>query len=213
MGRGKISINGLMDDYAFTASAFIELYQATFDEKWLVEANKITAYTLQHFYDSTSGMFFYTHNRYSNLISRKMEVADNVIPSSNSEMAKNLFVLGQYFYNDDYNSKARQMLVNIKDDLQKNIAYYSNWGLLEIAFVSPPFEVAIVGNKYRDLRQEMDANYLSNILLSGDSSEGNLPPLESKLVESHTNIYVCQDKSCKKPVTEVSKALEQIINR
>ncbi len=211
--NGKSSINGLLDDYAFTASAFIELYQATFDEKWLTEANKITAYTLQHFSDSASGMFFYTHNQYSNLISRKMEVADNVIPSSNSEMAKNLFVLGQYFYNDDYISKARQMLVNVKDDLQKNIAYYSNWGLLEIAFVSPPFEVAIVGNQYNDMRQQIDAHYLPNVLLSGGRSEGSLPLLESKLVEGQTTIYVCQDKSCKKPVTEVSKALEQIIKR
>ena len=140
-----------------------------------------------------------------------MEVADNVIPSSNSEIAKNLFVLGQYFYNDDYISKARQMLVNVKDDLQKNIAYYSNWGLLEIAFVSPPFEVAIVGNQYNDMRQQIDAHYLPNVLLSGGRIQGSLPLLESKLVEGQTTIYVCRDKSCKKPVTEVSKALEQII--
>ncbi len=40
------------------------------------------------FFDSASGMFYYTHNQHSNLIARKMEIADNVIPSSNSEMAK-----------------------------------------------------------------------------------------------------------------------------
>jgi uncharacterized protein YyaL (SSP411 family) len=208
--NGKSSINGLLDDYAFAASAFIELYQATFNEKWLIEANKITAYTLEHFSDATSGMFFYTHNQYSNLISRKMEVADNVIPSSNSEMGKNLFVLGQYFYKDDYISKARQMLVNVKDDLQKNIAYYSNWGLLEIAFVAPPYEVAIVGNRYSDMRQQIDTHYLPNVLLSGGRNEGSLPLLESKLVDGQTTIYVCQDKSCKLPVTEMSKALAQI---
>lgn len=211
--QGKSFVNGLLDDYAFTVSSFIELYQATFDEKWLIEANQITAYTLKHFYDSTSGMFFYTHNQYFNLISRKMELADDVIPSSNSEMAKNLFVLGQYFYKDDYISKARQMLVNIKDDLQKNIAYYSNWGLLEIAFVSPPLEVAIVGNQYSGMRQQIDTHYLPNVLLSGGRSEGSLPLLESKLVDGQTTINVCQDKSCKKPVTEVSRALEQIIKR
>lgn len=207
---GKSSVNGLLDDYTFTVSAFIELYQATFDEKWLVEANKITAYTLQHFFDAKSGMFFYTHNEHSNLISRKTEVADNVIPASNSEMAKNLFVLGQYFYNDDYISKARQMLVNVKDDVQKNVAFYSNWGLVEIAFVSLPYEVAIVGNQYNEVRQKLDESYLPNILLSGGLNEGSLPLLENKLVAGQTTIYVCQDKACKRPVTEVNKALQQI---
>jgi uncharacterized protein YyaL (SSP411 family) len=208
--RGKSSINGLLDDYAFTVSAFIELYQATFDEKWLTEANKITAYTLEPFYDAKSGMFFYTHNEYSNLISRKMEVADNVIPASNSEMAKNLFVLGQYFYMDEYISKAKQMLVNVKDDVQKSISFYSNWGLLEIDFISPPYEVAIVGNHYNEIRKQLDENYLPNVLLSGGRNEGSLQLLENKLVEGQTTIYVCQGKSCKRPVTEVSKALEQL---
>ncbi|MBK8496611.1 MAG: hypothetical protein IPL50_17635 [Chitinophagaceae bacterium] len=46
---GRSSIHAMLDDYAFTIAAFIELYQATFDEKWLREAGKITAYTLEHF--------------------------------------------------------------------------------------------------------------------------------------------------------------------
>lgn len=204
------SINGLLDDYAFAISAFIELYQATLDEKWLLEADKITAYALEHFYDPKSGMFFYTHNQYSDLIARKMEVADNVIPSSNSEMAKNLFALGQYLYNDDYITNARQMMANVKADVEKNIAFYSNWGILEINFVAPPFEVAIVGNKFAEMRKEIDASYLPDVLLSGGNSEGSLPLLENKLVEGKTTIYVCRDKACKLPVTEVSKAMEQL---
>ena len=206
----KSSINGLLDDYAFATSAFIELYQATLDEKWLLEADKINSYAMEHFYDTASGMFFYTHNQYSDLIARKMEVADNVIPASNSEMAKNLFVLGQYFYKDDYITKARQMMANVKTDVEKNIAFYSNWGILEIDFVAPPYEVAIVGNKYDAMRKEMDTHYLPDVLLSGGSSEGALPLLENKLVNGQTTIYVCQDKTCKRPVTEVAKALEQL---
>lgn len=208
--NNKSSINGLLDDYAFSASAFIELYQATFDEKWLFEADKITYYAFEHFYDSSSGMFFYTHNQYADLIARKMEIADNVIPSSNSEMAKNLFMLGKYFYKDDYISKARQMLVNVKDDVTKNISFYSNWGILEINFVSSTYEVAIIGNEYDEMRKEMDVNYLPGVILSGGSKEGSLPLLENKLVEGQTTIYVCQDKTCRQPVTEFSKAMEQL---
>ena len=211
--KGKSSVNGFLDDYAFTISAFIELYQATFDEKWLIQAYKIASYALEHFFDAKSGMFFYTHNEHSNLISRKMEVADNVIPASNSEMAKNLFVLGHYFYNDDYISKARQMLVNVKDDVRKNVSFYSNWGSLETAFVAPTYEVAIVGNEYSDMKQKVDENYFPNVLLCGGRQEGTLKLLENKLVKGQTTIYVCQNKSCKLPVTEVSKALEQLKNK
>ena len=213
--NGHSSVNGLLDDYAFTISAFIELYQATFDEKWLIEANKLTGYTLngytlKHFYDAKSGMFFYTNNEHANLISRKMELADNVIPSSNSQMGINLFELGQYFYKDDYISRAKQMLENVKDDLTKNISFYANWGLLEEAFVSPPYEVAIVGDQYSAMRAKIDQNYLPGVLLSGGRNEGRLKLLEDKLVKGQTTIYVCKDKSCKKPVNKVAKALEQL---
>ncbi len=211
--KGKSSVNGFLDDYAFTISAFIELYQATFDEKWLIKAYSITSYALGHFFDAESGMFFYTHNEHSNLISRKMELSDNVIPASNSEMAKNLFVLGHYLYKDDYISKARQMLVNVKNDMQKNISFYSNWGSLQTAFVAPTYEVAIVGDEYSEMKQKVDQNYLPHVVLSGGRQEGALKLLENKLVKGQTTIYVCQNKSCKLPVTEVSKALEQLKNK
>ncbi|MCK5704895.1 MAG: thioredoxin domain-containing protein, partial [Cyclobacteriaceae bacterium] len=108
--NGKASINAFLDDYAFTIEAFISLYEATFDEKWLEDARQLTTYALAHFYDGESGMFFYTSDIDPELIARKMEISDNVIPSSNSQMAKNLFVLGQYFYNDDYIQKSKTML-------------------------------------------------------------------------------------------------------
>jgi len=208
--NGKSSVNGLLDDYAFTISAFIELYQATFDQHWLTAANTLTTYTLTHFYDEAPGMFFYTNNSYANLITRKMELEDNVIPASNSTMAINLFRLGQYFYREDYISKAKQMLENVKEDMVKNVSYYANWGMLEEAFVSPPYEVAIVGDQFEHDRTEIDQYYLPNVLLAGGRSEGTLKLLQDKLVKGQTIIYVCHDKSCKRPVTQVSKALEQI---
>ncbi len=208
--NGKSSIKALLDDYAFTIAAFIELYQASFDEKWLTEANTLTAYALEHFFDPKSHMFFYTHNKYSNLISRKMEVADNVIPSSNSEMAKNLFLLGHYFNNEEYISKAKQMLVNVADDVQRNIYFYANWGILQAWFTSPLYEVAIVGDDFKNKGQQFDEHYLPNVILLGSKAASKLALLENKLVPGQTMIYVCRDKTCKLPVTEVGEAVEQI---
>jgi uncharacterized protein YyaL (SSP411 family) len=208
--NGKSSIHALLDDYAFTLTAFIELYQATFDEKWLTEANKITGYVLEHFFDPASGMFFYTHDQYADLISRKMELSDNVIPASNSEMAKNLFLLGHFYYNEDYISKAKQMMVNVAADVQRNIYFYSNWGILEAWLTSPLYEVAITGDDFRNRRQLFDQHYLPNVIFMGGKTTGGLTLLENKLVAGKTMIYVCRDKTCKLPVTEVDKALLQI---
>jgi uncharacterized protein len=215
-GRGKSSINAFLDDYAFTIAAFIELYQATFDEKWLIEANKITGYALEHFFDPVSKMFFYTHNQYADLISRKMELSDNVIPSSNSEMAKNLFLLGHFLSNEDHISKAKQMLINVEPDVQRHIYFYSNWGILQALFSSPLYEVAILGDDFKNKRQQFDRHYLPNVILLGGKTAGGLALLENKLLShgalraEQTTLYVCRDKTCELPVIEVEQALKQL---
>jgi len=210
---GEASINAFLDDYAFTIAAFISLYQSTFDEKWLEDAKLLTDYTIAHFYDNTSGMFYYTSDIDPKLIARKMEVSDNVIPASNSEMAKNLYVLGTYFYNDDYINMSKKMLNNVKQNALEGGAYYANWDILMSWFASPPYEVAILGSNFETIRKELDKNYLPNVFLSGGTNEGKLSLLEGKLVEGKTTIYVCQNKTCKLPVTDVKQALAQIYER
>ncbi len=208
--NGKASINAFSDDYAFTISAFISLYQATFDEKWLQEARQLTDYSLAHFYDKNSGMFYYTSDLDPALIARKMEVTDNVIPSSNSEMAKNLFVLGQYFYNEEYIGMSKKMLNNVKQNALKGGTYYANWDILMAWFASEPYEIAIVGNNFEARRKEFDTHYLPNVFLSGGINEGNLELLKNRMVKGQTTIYVCRNKLCKLPSKEVKTALSQI---
>jgi len=208
--NGKASINAFLDDYAFTISAFISLYQATFDEKWLIEANCLLEYTLSHFYNNTSGIFYYTSDIDPALIARKMELMDNVIPASNSEMAKNLFVIGKYLYNDEYIFKSEKMLNNVKQNALKSGAYFANWDILLAWFVSDPYEIAILGKDYKEKRIELDQNYLPNVFISGGKNEGTLSLHEKKNIKGQTTIYVCQNRTCKLPVTEVSKALKQI---
>ena len=69
--NGKVAINGLLDDYAFVISAFIELYQVSFDEQWLEQSKLLTEHCLQHFWDSTAQMFHYTPDYNPALIARK----------------------------------------------------------------------------------------------------------------------------------------------
>ena len=58
--NGRSTINAYLEDYALTISAFIRLYEATYDTKWLTHSEKLTEYAIAHFYDTKSGMFFFT---------------------------------------------------------------------------------------------------------------------------------------------------------
>ncbi len=209
----KAGINAYLDDYAFSISAFISLYQVTFSEKWLDTARKLTDYAIDHFFENKSGMFFYTSDLDPALIARKKEINDNVMPASNSEMAKNLFVLGYYFYNEEYLEKSSKMLNSVKKYTLNGGNYFANWDILMAWFSSEPFEVAIVGKEFERLRREFNEHYLPNVFFSGGSSEGTLSLLENKLVEGETTIYVCQFKVCKLPVTDTKVALTQIFDQ
>jgi len=209
--NGTSTINAFLDDYAFTIDAFIALYQATFQEKWLIEAQQLTAYSIAHFYDTKSGMFFYTSDLDPGLIARKMEISDNVIPSANSQMAKNLFVLGQYFYKDDYLEKSKKMLSNVKQNALTGGVYYANWDILMAWFASEPYEVAILGEHYLKERKAFDRYYLPNVFLSGGKNEGTLELLKNKFIKGQTTIYACRNKVCKLPATEVKKVVLEIV--
>jgi uncharacterized protein YyaL (SSP411 family) len=121
-------------------------------------------------------MFFYTSDLDPPLITRKKEVTDNVIPGSNSAMARSLFYLGTYLYNDEYTSKAEQMLNNLAGNIVSNRQpnFYSNWCQLYLDFVNRPYEVAIVGDDFEVKRNALMQNYIPNALLLGGKTEGNL---------------------------------------
>ncbi len=208
--EGKANINAFLDDYAFTIDAFIALYQATFEEEWLAQARTMTDYVIGHFSDTTSAMFWYTSDLDPVLIARKMEVTDNVIPASNSQMALNLFSLGEYFYEQKYLETARQMLNNVKGNLQRGTVYYANWCTLLMQFVRPPYEVAIVGDEFLQRRQEFDRHFLPQLMFMGGADEGGLPLLQNKLIKGRTTIYVCRNKACKMPVSTAAEALRLI---
>ncbi|MCL4113970.1 UNVERIFIED_CONTAM: hypothetical protein GTU68_004973 [Idotea baltica] len=205
---GKSVINAFLDDYALLIDAYIALYQATFNEKWIEKANGLTEYTFTNFHDSNSAMFFYTSKLDAELIARKKEIADNVISSSNSVMANNLLLLAKLTDNKNYKETAIQMVSNIAEDVKKNGPFYANWAKLVLNLANEPFEVAIVGENYKQLRKEFDGTYQPNAVLMGGINEGDgiIPLLENKLIDGQTTIYVCKNKVCKLPVTTVEKA-------
>jgi uncharacterized protein YyaL (SSP411 family) len=208
--NGKATIYGFLDDYAFLIAALIAFYEVSFDESYLQKAKDFTEYVEKHFYDENSGMFLYTDDQYSELIARKMEVTDNVIPSSNSEMTKNLFVLSLHFDEAEYKKQAIQLVKNVFEDVKKNAGYYSNWALAANRQIFPSIEIAIVGQSWKQKLSELQKNFLPDVIYSGCESKSKLPLLHNKNVEGSTMIYVCKNKSCQLPVETVEDAMEQV---
>jgi uncharacterized protein len=202
------TINGFLDDYAFTIDALIAMYQATFRERYLLEARGFLDYCMKHFFDEKSGMFFYTSDIDPKLIARKMELSDNVIPASNSAMAKNLFLLGHYFSDDELIIKSKTMLANIRNEIPAAGVYYANWCILMTWIAGKPYEIAITGDNSLKIRMELDKHYMPDAFLSGGNEAGILPLLQNKFETDITTIYVCRDKTCKLPVYSVKDALE-----
>jgi hypothetical protein len=156
-------------------------------------------------------MFYYTSDIDISLIARKMEISDNVIPSSNSEMAKNLFLMGRYLYKDNYIKMSKTMLNNVKESTIKSSSYFSNWGILMSWLSSETYDVSIVGKDCQLLRKQLNQYYLPNVFISGGLEEGDMLILEGKLLPNETTIYVCQNNTCKLPVNSVGKALKQLV--
>ena len=186
------------------------MYESTFDETWLYKAKTLTDYVIQHFKDDESGLFYYTSDLDDSLITRKMELSDNVIPASNSSLANGFFKLSNYFYNKEYKDLSKNMLGKMKSNFLSNPLYHSNWGILMNEFVYPYYEVAIVGDDFNANRVKFLKKFHPNILLLGGKDEGTLELLEQKLVQGKTMIYVCEDKNCKLPVDNVKAAEEQL---
>jgi uncharacterized protein YyaL (SSP411 family) len=82
--------------------------------------------------------------------------------------------------------------------------------MLQALFTSPLYEVAIMGDDFKNKRQQFDEHYLPNVILLGGNTDSKLSLLENKLMQGQTMIYVCRDKTCKLPVVEVGMALGQV---
>ncbi len=208
--NGKSSINGFLEDYAFTIEAFLTLYQNTFDEEWLNLSKSLSDYVFRYFDDVSSGMFFFTSDADPKLIARKFELSDNVIPASNSVMAKNLFYLGHFTGNTAWVERSAKMLRHVKQDILGYGTGYSNWMMLQFHFVFPFREIAIVGKSVDKTKVMFREYYLPNQIFAGSSGPSELPLLQNRFLEGKTLIYVCENNSCELPEENAVSVIQRL---
>ena len=210
LGRARQA--GFLDDYAAVIDGLLALYQATFTESWLTEADQLMQYVLTNFADKTNPddsadeLFFFTDKNGEELIARRKELFDNVIPASNSMMAENLYTLSLLLDRPDYAQRANRMLGRVQPLVEQNADFLTNWAVQFALRVRPTAEIAIVGPDAERFRAEIDAEFYPNKVLCGMTDKSEIPLLQHRgLVDGKTAIYVCYNRACQLPVTSVAE--------
>ena len=195
--NGVASIDGFLEDYAHAIDAFIQLYQRTGELTWLEHAKIWASLVETEFMHPESKMCYFTSND-TQLVVRKMEIHDNVIPSSNSVMARNYFRLGTYFREDRWLEHARQMLANMYDGMETYGSGYSNWAHLLLEMNQGLAEVHLM-----EVQTSEIVSWPDNVLLSHHKEI----PMSASYA---SGIFVCAKGTCYPALSTLKAATELI---
>ncbi len=202
-------IFGFLDDYSTIIKALTELYQLTFEEYWLEKAVLLADYVLHNFFDTEEGLFFFTDSQSEKLIARKKEVYDNVIPASNSILANALYDLGVLTSDDNLMEMGISMFAKTKKITSEEPGYMSNWATLGLKLSAP--EVVIAGPEAFKVKREINKQVVNPVYYAGATESSKLALLQGRIkTGNETYIYVCKNRTCQLPVTDVKEALKAI---
>ncbi|MHA2367091.1 MAG: thioredoxin domain-containing protein, partial [Candidatus Hodarchaeales archaeon] len=215
--RGDAKISGYADDYAFLIQGLIELYQATYNPKYLQISLELNNYLIDHFWDKNNGGLFFTSDTNEKLLIRTKEIYDGAIPSANSVSMLNFTRLARITGNADLEKKAMGISKAFSDQINKMPSGYTHMMTgLDFA-IGPSFEIVIVGNKDNKKTQEIIQNvnsiYLPNkviILKEIKSKEQIIERLvpfikDYSQIKNQPTIYICKNQQCQLPTTDIKK--------
>jgi uncharacterized protein YyaL (SSP411 family) len=216
--RGSRSgVEGFADDYAFVVQGLLDLYEASFNVEWLKFATELQATQDRLFCDEKNGGYFSSSGRDESVFVRMKDDNDGAEPAASSIAALNLLRLSQ-IYNDpkmaerakktidafatillQFPSGMPQMLVAVENSLGKSR------------------QIVIAGKKdsseTKALLKEVHRHFLPNtIVILADANEGqkylgerNEAVRAMSLVEGKPAAYVCENFTCKAPVTDLKQ--------
>lgn len=208
--HGKI--NAFLDDYAFMIDAFISLYEVSFNEEYLEISGRLIDYVVIHFYNSESQMFYYTSDIDKQVVTRTTELSDNVIPSSNSVMAFNLFKFGHLMGRQDYVTMAEKMAYTVMNKVAGSPVNYMNW-LRFFHTLSEPFnELAITGPDAINYATRFNELFHPATVVAASKEESKLPLLAKRFKKEENLFYVCSNHQCDLPLNDFNLLISRFQN-
>jgi len=223
--EGEASIVGTVEDYAFFIHGLFDLYEATFETRYLKEAKRLTEEMVRLFWDEEKGGFFFTATDHEKLIVRQKEIYDGAIPSGNSVAGLDLLRLGRLTMEKDFEKKAETLFASFSHSIRQNPeAYPQMLAALDFA-LGPSREIVIAGEESERETEAFLAAIYSRFIPNkvtalhpsekerAASIEALAPFIKNQLSVNHrSTVYVCENYVCRFPTTELSE-LEKLIER
>lgn len=210
--KGRADQHGFLDDYATMIKALCDLYECTFKEKYLKEAISLTDNAISRFEHPEKALFYYHDGKDSSLIKRQLNYTDNVVPSSNALFAEALFTLGKLSGEQAYLTQGEKAIVSAYQIAVKDDQFYDYFYWLKLAVLlnQSTLEIVATGPDFRPALKEMEKGYQPDLFFAGAQEKSSLPLLSGKYVPNQTTIYVCRNRVCRLPVTDVKTAVKMI---
>ena len=199
---------GVLEDYAYLAKASMRLFQATGEESYFNFSKKITDDAINVFKDDESDLLRYSNNK--DLFTKLITVDDGVIPSPNSIIAEQLFNIGHVIFDDEYLNLSDNMVSSVQSVIDNNMNSYSVWANNILNRVESFYEIAVIGPESKLITDEITSYFSPNSIVVQSKTESDLPLFIDRFFEDETYIYVCQNKTCQRPETNINLALEQV---
>ena len=192
--RGSV---GFLDDYAFYIFALIQLYEASFKQKYLSKATELCKKAIKDFFDKENGGFYFYGNENEQLIIKPKEIYDGAVPSGNSVMAYNLVFLS-LLTEDMLFSETSEQQLSFMAGKAKNYSSGHCFYLSALSmYINPPVHIVCA---LSDTHQQFPLNSVVKVIDGGND--------EYPIINNRTTYYVCRDKACMSPVNDLNDVLK-----
>src|SRR5512132_1520411 len=212
--EGRSNIEGFADDYAMVIQGLLDLYEASFDVEWLKFAIQLQEIQDRLFFDEKNGGYFSNSGRDESLFVRMKDDNDGAEPAASSIAALNLLRLSQIYDDPKMAERAKKTIDAFATIL---LQFPSGVPQMLVAVensLGKPRQIVIAGDKdsseTKALLKEVHRHFLPNtIVILADASEGqkylgetNEAIRAMSLFEGKPAAYVCENFTCKAPVTD-----------
>jgi len=216
--QGRARLVGYLDDYAFFVQGLLNLYEATFERRWLDEAVALTDASVRYYYDDKDGAFFFTAADGEKLVARSKNPHDGAIPAGNSIQAMNLLRLAAIYDRKDYQAKAESIFRAIGGQAADSPGAYETLLCAADFYHDRVKEIAIIGDAASPgteaLIRTVYDRYLPNKVVVHAADKGldaGMPLLKGKTrMHGQSTAYVCERYNCKLPVTSPQALARQL---
>jgi uncharacterized protein YyaL (SSP411 family) len=217
---GRARFNGYLEDYAMVADGLVGLYEATFETRWLAEADNLCDAMNELFWDEGRRAFYDTPADHEELVTRPRDVYDNATPSGNSVAVEVMLRLALLLDRNDYRERAGEVLEEMGGGMERIPSAFGRLlSALDFA-TSGTREIAIIGEpEAPDTKALIDtvyARYLPNKVVAGraedDAESAGLIPLlaQRPARDNRATAYVCEGYACQAPTTDPEELARQL---